>query len=151
MKMHKIKFNKQGSNASSAIEFMAVFSFLFVFFILILDVGLFFRQIYLTQTIADEVLSRLTIEKQCSANLEKTAEIANETVAFYFIEQNFTAIKKNKMVELSANQNKYNFLISCRNEITPDSLIFVYKYKGVMMYRNGKEISSNVSVNTTYY
>ena len=55
------------------------------------------------------------------------------------------------MVELSANQNKYNFLISCRNEITPDSLIFVYKYKGVMMYRNGKEISSNVSVNTTYY
>lgn len=151
MKMHKIKFNKQNSNASSAIEFMAVFSFLFVFFILILDVGLFFRQIYLTQTIADEVLSRLTIEKQCSANLEKTAEIANETVAFYFIEQNFTATKKNKMVELSANQNKYNFLISCRNEITPDSLIFVYKYKGVMMYRNGKEISSNVSVNTTYY
>lgn len=151
MKIHKIKFNKQSSNASSAIEFMAVFSFLFVFFILILDVGLFFRQIYLTQTIADEVLSRLTIEKQCSANLEKTAEIANETVAFYFIEQNFTATKKNKMVELSANQNKYNFLISCRNEITPDSLIFVYKYKGVMMYRNGKEISSNVSVNTTYY
>ena len=110
MKMHKIKFNKQSSNASSSIEFMAVFSFLFVFFILILDVGLFFRQIYLTQTIADEVLSRLTIEKQCSANLEKTAEIANETVAFYFIEQNFTATKKNKMVELSANQNKYNFL-----------------------------------------
>ena len=151
MTLHKINFNKQSSNASSAIEFMAVFSFLFVFFILILDVGLFFRQIYLTQTIADEVLSRLTIEKQCSANLEKTAEIANETVAFYFIEQNFTATKKNKMVELSANQNKYNFLISCRNEITPDSLIFVYKYKGVMMYRNGKEISSNVSVNTTYY
>ena len=59
MKMHKIKFNKQSSNASSAIEFMAVFSFLFVFFILILDVGLFFRQIYLTQTIADEVLTRI--------------------------------------------------------------------------------------------
>ncbi len=138
--------------SSSAIEFLAVFSFLFVFFILILDVGLLFRQIYLVQTIADEVTTKLTIEKQCSSDLYKTAQIANNVISFYFTTREFSYESKNgKAVQLSTDDNKYNFLISCRNEITPDSLIFTYYYKGIIVYRKGRYITSNISVNTTYY
>lgn len=152
MSLQKLQFFKKNFKGSSSIEFLAVFAFLFVFFILILDVALFFRQIYLVQTIADEVMARLNTEKQCSKDLADTMITANKAVSFYFEKQNFAASSKNKKtVKITTSDDKYTFLISCRNEITPDSLVFIYKYKGIVMYRGGKSISSNVSVNTTYY
>lgn len=152
MKCLRLKFNKRKLKCSSAIEFLAVFAFLFIFFITILEIGLFFRQVYLVQTIADETISRLTIEKQCSANTDKTAEIANKVISFYYGDAIFSSEKnEGKSVKLADDDERFVFLITCRNKITPDSLIFIYKYKGIFMYRGGKEMSSNISVNTTYY
>ena len=97
-------------------------------------------------------MARLNTEKQCSKDLADTMITANKAVSFYFEKQNFAASSKNKKtVKLTTSDDKYTFLISCRNEITPDSLVFIYKYKVIVMYRGGKSISSNGSVNTSYY
>ncbi len=152
MSLLKLKTKLKNLKGTSSIEFLAVFVFLFFFFVLILDIALFFRQVYLVQTIADETIARLTVEKQCSKDLPSTIIIANKATSFYYADLQFSASSQNhKIVKLKTDGDKYSFLIQCRNEITPDSLIFTLKYKGVFLYRTGKVITSNISVNTTYY
>lgn len=64
-----MKNNIQKIKASSVLEFLVVFIILFIFFITIIDIGLFFREVYLVQTLADETLSVLQTEHACSYDL----------------------------------------------------------------------------------
>ncbi len=150
----KLKSVFKKNKSSASIEFLAVFSFLFMFFILILDVALYFRQLYMVQTIADEALARLAASSECYSDTNDTADIIQETIENYFGTYDFSVVKtKSNILSIytSDNDRDYKFLLTCRNSKTPDSLIFTYTYKGIFMYRSGKTITSNTSVNTTYY
>ena len=152
--MNTIKklFVKNKGQASGSIEFLAVFVCLFIFFILIIDVALFFRQIYLIQTIADETIANLSVSRQCGESESDTISIVRQTLKNYFGTRDFSYSAANdKTIEMAADDGDFKFILTCRNSTTPDALIFTYKYKGIFMYRSGKNITSNVSSNTSYF
>lgn len=60
--------------AQGSIEFMVVFVVLFALFVGILDISLFFRQVYLVQTVSDEIMARLTVGHLCSGQLIEQEE-----------------------------------------------------------------------------
>lgn len=147
-----MKNNIQKIKASSVLEFLVVFIILFIFFITIIDIGLFFREVYLVQTLADETLSVLQTEHACSYDLDKTARIMTGKIYTYY-EKNVSlrAEDENGFLKFSDSEQKYIFNLSCRNPITPDALLFGYKYDGIFLYKRGKMIFSNYSANTSYF
>lgn len=157
------KFKGTGS-----IEFLFVFVVLFLFFICILDIGLFFRQVYTVQTLSDEVLAKLETARVCyddpnssdagldkndgKKNSEVVLETMNNAIKFYYgSNQSFTGSYSNGFYNFTTNNGTYKFQLTCRNAYTPDTLGFVYKYKGLIFYAGGKEISSYYSTNTSFY
>lgn len=159
--------------AQGSIEYMVVFSLLFITFVFVLDIALFFRQIYLVQTASDEILSRLVVGHLCSGRLvdnvhdgddeedvvtqindfTETKETIEYVIKSYFSFDVALGVgeSSNYGINFSTNDDKFNVALSCRNYATPDVVYFSYNYKGLLLYRNGKIINSNPSSNTSYF
>lgn len=136
--------------SSGSIEFLVVFVVLFIFFITIIDIGLFFRQIYLVQTLSDEVMANLQAGHTCSADLSETAAAMTRAIHYYYgANPTFSANYAGGFYNF--NGGDFTFSLSCRTPNVPDTLSFGYSYKGLFLYRNGKRIYSNYSANTSYY
>ncbi len=136
--------------SQSIIEFPVVFIVLFIFFIGIADITLFFRQVYLVQTLSDEALARLETEHSCSADLSKTTDVLSKTTHIYYgVSPDFSSTYDSGFYNFSSE--KFHFSLLCRTPNTPDMLSLRYKYKGIFFFAAGTDIASNFSSNTLYY
>ena len=143
------KMKNKIKSAQSSLEFLVVFVVLFTFFVGILDLGLFFRQMYLVQTLSDEVLARLETNHSCSHDLALTTDIMKESIKYYHgANPELTFVYDSGFYNFKSD--RYYFSLSCRNPKTPDALSFGYLYKGIIFYRSGRMIFSNYSSNTSF-
>lgn len=144
-----MKKNKLQKKATGPVEFLAVYVCLFLFFMGILDISLFFRQIYLVQTVSDEALARLEVEHVCGNN-DSTKKILREVIKNYYGDTpEFTGIYRDGIYKFT--EDKYSFQLICTTSTVSDSLAFSYKYTGLFFYQKEREIFSNFSSNTSFY
>lgn len=141
----KIKFNK----AQSSLEFIVVFIVLFLLFIGILDFGLFFKQIYLAQTISDEVLAKLQSRNNCSADIDATMDVMSQVVEIY---SNAGVVFQYELKQGFHNftADGHKFSLFCRNANTPDSVSYSTRYSGILFFEN-QILHSNYSSNTHFF
>lgn len=135
--------------AASSIEYLIVVCLLFTIFITIVDIGLYFRQPYLIQAFADNLLVDIQNSHDCT-NANKTAEIIQKR-----INKNFS--KNENVTNSTTNGNLFTFssenftiILACKNNKSPSSLLTQYNYNGIFLYKNHR-INSNSSVNLSLY
>ena len=151
MKCEFSKFKKRP--ASSAIEFLVVFVILYTLFFTVVDIGLYFRQVYNVQTVSDEALSLLLSKNSCSSTdgiQEVKSTFADVIHNYYNKTPAFNVSSKNNNLAFKSGDD-FTFFLTCRNEHTPQKLVFAYKYKGIFVYRDGVMINSTPSVNISYF
>lgn len=156
MKRIDLKNNVHIKKSQSGIEFLVVFSILMVFFIIVADIALFFKEIYSTQAVADEALARLVSARQCgnAALVRPSLITAIENYHSGFrglVRLNYTGNTTAGTYTSDDANRRFIFSVRCRNTNTPSSIVFTYRHYGLFMFLNGKYITSNVSTNTTFY
>ncbi len=141
---------KRKHRASGTLEFLVVFVVLFIFFMTITDIGLYFREIYLVQTVSDEAQSKMSANGICINDIEKTKEIFKDTIhTFYNTIPNLTLSTKDGFNSLE--DDNYTFKFLCHKDNLVDNIIFEKKYSGLFLFKPYVLIKSNNSSNTLFY
>ena len=171
MKNKMQKTNKLISQGS--IELLVVVVILFIFILGIMDIALYFRQVYVVQTISDEVLARLKTASVCyyeagsydsrtfsgeytEENVQnRVKSIMKKAIKYYYNKDvDFSVLvnpSTNKIAAYKSPDNVFVFNVYCSKTSTPDYVYFSHLYKGMFLYPNGKRLYSNLSTNTTLF
>ena len=151
--------------AQGVLEFTAVVVILFIFVVGVIDIALFFRQVYMTQTVSDQVLARLTNTAVCSGShtvysdegsveIDDSAtilNIMNDSISYYFsVHVDFEKDSTPSDDYFSSyTAGNFKFTLSCKSDTVPNSIMLTRKYKGILFFTGGTSIKSNMSTNTT--
>jgi len=148
-------------NASASIEFVVVVSMLFTIMLILVDVFLLFRQIYLVQAFNDEVFTRINMAGVCSKRDRTGTDVPNDTARIIqIISEIPIIIYFNDASQLSVTQEGNNFFkyendryrvnIKCKNDSAIESALTTSFYNGLFMFKN-KNVSSGLSSTLSYY
>ncbi len=144
-------FSKNKLNAAAGFEFLIVSIMIFVFFMVFIDLALYFRQYYLVQAANDEIFVRLDYLASCD-NPNNMKNVAAATLNLYY-SANFEfdmvceGDSLNRSCSLSDDRMIVNFVCN-KNKL--DTVTSEYLYNGIFMFK-GSYISSSPSSSVSYY